>query len=168
MSISMFEASVPVFISMLSGMSHVLNKAEANARERKIDEQVFTNSRHSPDMLPLKNQVYIATDMAKGCASRLAGRDVPSWPDTETTFEELQARIKKCIDYLGTFSPEEFEGSEDKTVSLKIGGNDMTFPGRAYLFAFVFPNFFFHVTTAYSILRAQGVPLGKMDYFGRG
>lgn len=168
MPVSMYEVSVPVFISMLSAMSHVLKKAEASAKERGLEESVLVEARHAPDMLPLKNQVYIATDMAKGCASRLAGRDVPSYQDVEATFPDLLARIQKTLDYLATFEPDDMKGSEDRDITLKIAGNDMTFPGRAYVLGFVHPNFYFHVTTCYSILRANGVKLGKADYFGQG
>ena len=168
MSLSMYEVSVPVFASMLGAMSHVLRKAEKYAQENDIDPATLTTARHFEDMLPLTAQVQIATDMAKGCVSRLSGREVPKWEDNEQSFGELQARIAKALDYIGTFSPEDFEGSEDREVTLKIAGNEMTFPGRAYLLGFVHPNFYFHVTTAYSLMRAKGVPLGKADYFGRG
>lgn len=168
MSITIYEAAVPVFVSMLEAMAHVLSKAEAHAAEKGLDEATLTGARHAEDMLPLPKQVQIATDMAKGCVSRLTGRDIPSYEDTETTFAELQARITKTIQYVKTVPPEDFEGSEDREITLTIAGNEMTFPGRVYLFGFVHPNFYFHVTTAYTLMRAAGVPLGKADYFGRG
>jgi uncharacterized protein len=162
----MYDASVPVLIRGLGNLSALLEKGLASAEARKIDPAVLVSARLAPDMHPLKNQVQIASDSAKGAASRLAGVDNPSWPDTETTFPELQARIKKTIDYLQSFKPEQFEGSETKTVTLPSPGGDMTFTGQEFLFGFVLPNFFFHVTTAHAILRHNGVPIGKMDYLG--
>ena len=166
MSLSMYDASVPVLIRGLSSLSHLLEKGLASAEARKIDPSVLVVARLAPDMHPLKNQVQIASDSAKGAASRLAGVETPSWPDTETTFPELQARIKKTIDYLQTFKPEQFEGAETKTVTLPLPGGEMKFTGQEFLFGFVLPNFFFHVTTAHAILRHNGVPIGKMDYLG--
>jgi uncharacterized protein len=166
MSLSMYDASVPVLIRGLGNLSALLEKGLASAEARKIDPAVLVSARLAPDMHPLKNQVQIASDSAKGAASRLAGVDNPSWPDTETTFPELQARIKQTIDYLQTFKPEQFEGSETKTVTLPSPGGDMKFTGQEFLFGFVLPNFFFHVTTAHAILRHNGVPIGKMDYLG--
>jgi hypothetical protein len=162
----MYDASVPVLIRGLGNLSALLEKGLASAEARKIDPAVLVSARLAPDMHPLKNQVQIASDSAKGAASRLAGVDNPSWPDTETTFPELQARIKQTIDYLQTFKPEQFEGSETKTVTLPSPGGDMKFTGQEFLFGFVLPNFFFHVTTAHAILRHNGVPIGKMDYLG--
>ena len=162
----MYDASVPVLIRGLGNLSALLEKGLASAEARKIDPAVLVSARLAPDMHPLKNQVQIASDSAKGAASRLAGVDNPSWPDTETTFPELQARIKQTIDYLQTFKPEQFEGSETRTVTLPSPGGDMKFTGQEFLFGFVLPNFFFHVTTAHAILRHNGVPIGKMDYLG--
>ena len=162
----MYDASVPVLIRGLGNLSALLEKGLASAEARKIDPAVLVSARLAPDMHPLKNQVQIASDSAKGAASRLAGVDNPSWPDTETTFPELQARIKQTIDYLQTFKPEQFEGSETKTVTLPSPGGDMKFTGQEFLFGFVLPNFFFHVTTAHAILRHNGVPIGKLDYLG--
>ena len=166
MSLSMYDASVPVLIRGLGNLSALLEKGLASAEARKIDPAVLVSARLAADMQPLKNQVQIASDSAKGAASRLAGVDNPSWPDTETTFPELQARIKQTIDYLQTFKPEQFEGSETKTVTLPSPGGDMKFTGQEFLFGFVLPNFFFHVTTAHAILRHNGVQIGKMDYLG--
>src|SRR5580658_7541668 len=145
MSLSMYDASVPVLIRGLGNLSALLEKGLASAEARKIDPAVLVSARLAPDMHPLKNQVQIASDSAKGAASRLAGVDNPSWPDTETTFPELQARIKQTIDYLQTFKPEQFEGSQTKTVTLPSPGGDMKFSGQEFLFGFVLPNFFFHV-----------------------
>ncbi|MHA6685463.1 DUF1993 domain-containing protein [Mesorhizobium sp. A556] len=160
-SISMYEASVPVFSARLKALSGVLAAAEKNAAERKIDPQVFVTARLAPDMYALARQVQIATDHAKGAPSRLAGREVPKYDDDEASFAELQARIDKTLAYLATFSAAEFEGSDDRTVQIRLGGNDMALSGLRYLLDVAMPNFYFHVTTAYNILRHNGVPLGK-------
>ena len=162
----MYDVTVPVLVRGLNNLSHLLEKGLASAEARDIDPAVLVAARLAPDMHPLNRQVQIASDSAKGAASRLAGVDTPSWPDTETTFPELQARIRKTIDYLQTFKPEQFEGAEIKTVALPLPGGEMKFSGQQFLFAFVLPNFFFHVTTAHAILRHNGVPIGKMDYIG--
>lgn len=166
MSLSMYAVSVPVLIRGLGNLSALLEKGLASAEARNIDPAVLVSARLAPDMHPLSRQVQIASDSAKGAASRLAGVDNPSWPDTETTFPELQARVKQTIDYLQTFKPEQFEGAEIKTVTLPSPGGDMKFTGQEFLFGFVLPNFFFHVTTAHAILRHNGVPIGKGDYLG--
>ena len=166
MSLSMYAVSVPVLIRGLGNLSALLEKGLASAEARNIDPAVLVSARLAPDMHPLSRQVQIASDSAKGAASRLAGVDNPSWPDTETTFPELQARVKQTIDYLQTFKPEQFEGAETKTVTLPSPGGDMKFTGQEFLFGFVLPNFFFHVTTAHAILRHNGVPIGKGDYLG--
>lgn len=161
MTISMFEASVPVFVTRLKALSGVLAAAEKNAAERKIDPQVFFAARLAPDMFPLSKQVQIATDHAKGAPSRLAGRDIPKYEDSEASFAELQARIEKTRAYLSTFSAAEIDGSDEKTIELKLGGHEMSMSGMRYLLDVAMPNFYFHVTTAYDILRHNGVPLGK-------
>ncbi|MEP9389393.1 DUF1993 domain-containing protein [Mesorhizobium sp. KR9-304] len=163
----MYDVSVPVFSERLRALTIVLTKAEANAAERKIDPNVFLTARLAPDMLNLTKQVQIATDHAKGAPSRLAGRAVPRYEDNEASFAELQARVAKTRDYLATFKPEEFEGSDERTVTLKIGGNDVELKGLKYLLDVAMPNFYFHVTTAYGILRHNGVPLGKGNFLGR-
>lgn len=165
--ISMYDVSVPVFSERLRALTIVLTKAEANAAERKIDPNVFLTARLAPDMLNLTKQVQIATDHAKGAPSRLAGREVPRYEDNEASFAELQARVAKTRDYLATFKREEFEGSVERTVTLKIGGNDVELKGLKYLLDVAMPNFYFHVTTAYGILRHNGVPLGKGNFLGR-
>lgn len=165
--ISMYDVSVPVFSERLRALANVLAKAEANAAERKIDPAVFLTARLAPDMLTMTKQVQIATDHAKGAASRLAGREVPKYEDNEATFADLQARVAKTRDYLATFKREEFEGSDERTVTLKIGGNDVQLKGAKYLLDVAMPNFYFHVTTAYGILRHNGVPLGKGNFLGR-
>jgi hypothetical protein len=160
----MYQASVPVFTHMLDSLAHVLTKAEANAAERKIDPQVLLNSRLAPDMFALKNQVQLASDHAKGAPSRLAGREIPRYEDTEQTFSELHARIAKTRDYIGTFAEADFEGAEDRPIIIKGRVRELNFTGLDYLQRFAMPNFFFHVTTAYDILRHNGVPLSKVDF----
>jgi hypothetical protein len=152
---------------MLKNLSHVLAKGEANAAQRKIDPAVFLNGRLAPDMLPLKAQVQIATDHAKGAPARLSGRDPLTLEDNETSFTELQARIEKVQEYLKTFSPADIDGSEEREITLKLRSGETTFPAIRYLLHFAMPNFYFHVTTAYAILRHNGVPIGKLDFFGR-
>lgn len=159
---------MPVITHMLGSLAHVLSKAEASATERKIDPQVFVNARLAPDMLALKRQVQIASDNAKGMTSRLAGRDAPKYEDNEESFAELQARIAKTRDYVASLTPAEFEGSEARPIQIKSGGRELNFTGAQYLTQFALPNFLFHVTTAYDILRHNGVPLSKPDFLGGG
>lgn len=166
MSLTMYQASVPLFVRMLGNLSKILDKAQAHADAKKIDPSIFVNARLAPDMYPLSRQVQIATDMAKGCAARLAGLEVPSYQDNEATFAELQARIAKTVAFLESVTAEKIIGSEEKKVTLKLRGKDVDFIGQPYLLHFVLPNFYFHVTTAYDILRHNGVELGKMDYVG--
>lgn len=166
MTLSMYSASVPVFSRMLKNLLAVFEKAEAFAAEQNIDLQTLVETRLAPDMIPLSGQVQIATDGAKGVSSRLAQKSVPSWADDEVTFADLKARLQKGIDYLATFKPEEFDGSDDRTVTIKIGGQDTELTGETYLLNRGLPNFYFHVTTAYDILRHKGVPIGKKDYLG--
>jgi hypothetical protein len=166
MSISMYQASVPVLIRGLTNLQHILGKAQAHAAEKQIDPSVFIDARLFPDMLPLVRQVYIATDTAKGCAARLAGVEPPSYPDVENTFDDLHARIQKTIDYLKGFDAAQIDGAETRQIVLKMRVGPLEFTGLSYLLGFVLPNFFFHVTTAYDILRHNGVELGKLDYLG--
>lgn len=166
MSIPVYDLTAPRFIHMLNGMAHVLKKSAENMVAREVDEQVFIGARLAPEMHPLPNQVYIATDLAKACVSRLAGVEAPVYEDTESTFEELQARIAKTIAYLKTFDAEQLNGTQDKMITLSIAGNEMEMSGAAYVLNFVYPNFLFHCTTAYALMRSQGVPLGKFDFFG--
>ncbi|RJG13056.1 DUF1993 family protein [Pseudomonas cavernicola] len=166
MSLSIYQASIPTFIRTLNNLSAILEKAAAHAEAKKIDPSVFINARLAPDMFALARQVQIASDSAKGGAARLAGVEVPSYADTETTFPELQARIAKTLDFLKSLKAEQLEGSEDRTVTLKLRNQEVSFGGRDFLFGFSLPNFFFHVTTAYNILRHNGVDIGKMDFLG--
>ncbi|MDQ3564679.1 MAG: DUF1993 domain-containing protein [Pseudomonadota bacterium] len=166
MTISMYQASVPAFIRMLDNLKGILEKGAAHAEAKKFDPAVLINSRLYPDMFPLSRQVQIATDNAKGCPSRLAGIDPPKYEDTESTFPELYARIDKTIALLKTFKPDQIDGSEEKPIMLSTPRGTLNFKGQAYLLNFVLPNFHFHVTTAYNILRHNGVELGKTDYLG--
>ena len=166
MSISMYEASIPVFTHVLGNLSAILEKAQAHARARGIDPAVLVNARLAPDMFPLSRQVQIATDVVKGFAARMTGAEPPSWPDTESTFEELIGRIGKAVDYLGSVEPSRLEGTEGRTISFKIRGEPVTFQGRAYLQKFVLPNLYFHTSITYAILRHNGVDLGKRDFLG--
>jgi hypothetical protein len=163
----MYQACVPVLIRGLTNLQHILGKAQAHAAEKQIEPSVFIGARLFPDMLPLARQVHIATDTAKGCAARLAGVEPPSYDDVEITFDELHARIQKTIDYLKGFDAAQIDGSEARQIVLKMRVGPIEFTGQSYLLHFVLPNFFFHVTTAYDILRHNGVELGKLDFLGR-
>ena len=167
MSLTMYQASVPVFIYQLNNLKEVLKKAEQYAPTKKIDLAVFVDGRLIADMFPFSRQVQIACDIVKGGAARLAGVEVPSYPDTEKTFPELYARIDKTIDFLKTFKPDQIDGTENKSISLKVGGKEMNFQGQPYLLHFVLPNLYFHTAIAYAILRNNGVDVGKMDYLGK-
>ncbi len=166
MTISMYQASVSTFIRMLTNLAEVLKKGAAYAEAKKIDPVVLLNSRLFPNMFTFTRQVQIVTDMAKGCAARLAGQEPPSYEDKESSFPELIARIEKTLAYLKTFTPAQIDGTEEKSVSLKVGGQPMTFRGLPYLLSYVLPNLYFHTTTAYNILRHNGVELAKKDYLG--
>ena len=166
MKISMYEASIPVFIRMSKNLAAILAKGAAYAEAKKIDPTVLINSRLYPDMFPLVRQVQIASDAAKGCGARLAGLEPPKFEDNEATFPELLTRIDKTIAYLETLKPEQINGSEQKTITLQIRKNTLTFLGMPFLLNFALPNFYFHVTTAYDILRHCGVEIGKQDFIG--
>lgn len=167
MSISMYLASVPPIVRSLTNLRAILGKAAAHVEANKIDPSVLINARLYPDMYPLSRQVQIATDMAKGGVSRLASRDIPKYEDNEATFPELIARLDKTIALLKTFKPEEIDGSEDKTITLNLHERTLTFKGMPYLIDYVLPNVYFHVTTAYAILRHNGVEIGKKDFLGK-
>jgi hypothetical protein len=165
-TISLYQISVPVFSQRLQALSALLAKGEANAAERKIDPQVLLTARLAPDMFALTRQVQIATDHAKGASSRLAGREVPKYDDNEASFADLQARIGKTIGHLNSFSAADIDGSEDRTIELKLGQREISMAGLQYLQSVAMPNFYFHITTAYDILRHNGVPVGKRDFLG--
>jgi hypothetical protein len=166
MKISMYQASAPRFASTLRNLSAILDKAQAHADAKKIEPLVFTQSRLAPDMFPLSRQVQIACDSAKGAVARLAGTEIPKHEDTEQTFAELKARIAKTVAFVESLKPAQLDGSEDREVVLKLRGQDVKFSGLQYLLGFAYPNFYFHVTTAYNILRHNGVEIGKRDYIG--
>ncbi len=167
MTISMYQASVPVFNRMLNNLVAILEIAAAHAEARKIDPAVLINNRLYPDMFPLARQVRIATDAAAGGAARLAGMEPPNLENTETTFPELIDRVRKTIAYVNTFKPEQIDGSEKRTVTLKVRDGTLTLDGLTFLLNRVLPNFYFHITTTYGILRHSGVELGKKDYLGK-
>jgi len=166
MSLSMYQASIPVFVRMLGNLSKILDKATAHAEAKKINPAIFINARLTPDMFPLSRQVQIATDVIKGCAARLAGIEVPSYEDNEATFTELQARIAKTKAFIESVTPAQVDGSEERSITLKFGSKKLHFLGQTYLLDFVLPNFYFHVTTTYAILRHYSVEVGKTDYTG--
>ena len=167
MSISMYQASIPPLVHTLKNLDGILAKAAAHAEARKIDPSVLISSRLYPDMFALARQVQIASDTAKGCGARLAGQEPPKYEDTEASFPELSARIQKTVAYLETLKPESIDGSEERTITLKLRNTSITFQGMRYLLNFVLPNFYFHATTAYAILRHNGVELGKPDFLGK-
>ena len=166
MTISMYQASVPVFIRMLTNLNVILSKAAAHAQAKKIDDSVLLNARLFPDMLPFTKQVHIATDFARGTVARLAGLEVPVFEDNEKTFAELMARVERTLEYLRTFKPEQIDGSEGREIVRPIGGQPKKFTGINYLLQFALPNFYFHATTTYAILRHSGIEVGKMDFIG--
>lgn len=166
MSISMYSASVPVFVRMLANATAWLEKAEAHARERKFDPSVYMSARLAPDMLPLPKQIQIACDAAKFCVARLAGVEGPKFDDDESTLEALRARLRKTSDYVQSVPAAQIDGSDAREISVPRRDGSMTMTGEAYLKHFVLPNFFFHLTTTYALLRHNGVELGKMDFLG--
>ena len=169
MPLSMYSASVPVFQHMLRNLMHILDKGEASAQARKFDPSVLATSRLAPDMLPFTRQILIACDAAKLGVARISGLEAPKFEDNETTFAELKARIQKTLDWLGTVPASALDGTEDKDITFPVGRDaTRTMKGQAYLLTWAMPNFFFHITTAYGILRHNGVDLGKRDYLTGG
>lgn len=166
MKISMYLASAPRFANILGNLSAILDKAQAHAEARKIDPAALIACRLFPDMFPFSRQVQSASDTAKGAVARLAGVDIPKFEDTEQTFPELKARIARTVDFIQSIRPEQIDGSEDKEIVLKLGAREVRFTGMQYLLGHAQPNFYFHVTTAYNILRHGGVEIGKRDYIG--
>jgi hypothetical protein len=167
MSLTMHSASVPVYARMLGNLSTWIDKAAAHAEARKFDVAVLLQSRLYPDMLPFTRQVHIATDAAKGGAARLAGLEVPKWDDTEQAVPELKARIRRTIDFVQGIPADAFQGADTRRISVpRREGDPLVFGGEDFLRQWSLPNFFFHVTTAYAILRHNGVELGKADYLG--
>lgn len=168
LSLSLYEASIPVYLQMLHNLLAILEKAEAHARSQGKNPDDYAAACLAPDMLPLNRQIHMVSDGAKLGAARLAGITPPPFPDVEVTFEELKARLRKTIDFVQAITPEQLNGREDATVELKVPDRVLTFTARDFLLKFSLPNFFFHVTTAYGLLRKEGVPLGKMDYLAGG
>jgi hypothetical protein len=167
MAVSMYDIAIPTFQKQLAGLEAILDKAADYAAAKKIDLAVLLGSRLYPDMFNLTRQVQLATDFAKAAPARLAGLEVPSFPDTETTLPELKERLAKTQAMLAGYKPEQFEGSDTRQVTLKIGGQEMTVLGRDYLLHTALPNFYFHCATAYGILRHNGLEIGKRDFVRR-
>ncbi|MBD2319612.1 DUF1993 domain-containing protein [Phormidium tenue] len=166
MTISMYQVAVPSLVRSLNNLVAILDKAAAHAEAKKIDPSVLVASRLYPDMFPLSRQVQIASDIARRGVARLAGTEAPALEDKETTFVELCDRLRNVVAFIETFTPEQIDGSEEKVINLPIGKETMTFAGQDYLLFFILPNVYFHVTTAYDILRHCGVELGKLDFLG--
>jgi hypothetical protein len=168
MAISMYSSSAPVFLRLLSNLQNWLDKAQAHAEVRKFDPNNFVGMRLAPDMLPLNRQIQIASDAAKGCMARLAGVEMPKWDDTETTLDELRARVQKTIDYVKTFSAAQIDGSEGREITIpRRTSEPLVLDGETFLKHYALPNFYFHTTTTYALLRHGGVEIGKSDYLGR-
>jgi hypothetical protein len=166
MSLSMYQASVPAYLQYLNATSGVLDKGAAFAEARKLDPAALLQARLYPDMHPLVKQVQIFTDQATRGVSRLAGVEPPPFPDTENSFAELKARIEKAAAHVNSFKPAQIDGSEDREIVMKTPRGDLNFKGQQYLLGFSLPNFFFHATATYAILRHVGVDIGKMDFMG--
>jgi uncharacterized protein len=167
MSLSMHAATAPVFVRMLNNLLAWLDKAQAHAEARKFDTANYLGLRLAPDMLPFTRQIQILSDGAKGCMARLAGQEVPKWDDTEATLDDLRARVRKTLDYVKSFNAAQIDGSETREILLPTRqGEPLKFTGENYLKHFVLPNFYFHATTTYALLRHAGVDLGKRDYLG--
>jgi hypothetical protein len=167
MTISMYQASVPVFLRMLNNLAGVLEKGMAHAEARKIEPDVLINARLYPDMFPMARQIRIATDAATSGAARLAGMEPPATEGNEKSFPELIERVRKTIEYLNGFKPGQIDGSENRQITLKVRDGTLTLDGQTFLLNRVLPNLYFHITTAYDILRHNGVELGKKDYLGK-
>lgn len=166
MSIDVYDQTIAALSRGLLNLDAIVGKAEAYAEERGIDPTVLVQARLYPDMLPFVSQIRIATDTAKGAAARLSATELPSWPDDEQNFAEIHGRVRKALDFLSRFNRGQFEGSEGRNIELKLGKQHVKFSGREYILGFVLPNFYFHLATAYAILRHNGVPLGKRDFLG--
>ena len=167
MPISMYNASIPVMIRMLGNLEAILDKAIAHAAARKIDDAAFIEARLFPDMFTFARQIRVATDMSKGAGARLAGIDIPKFEDNEKTLTELKARLRKAIDFLKTLTAAQIDGTEERAITITAGGKTLNFKGLDYLQSWALPNFYFHVATAYNLLRHGGVEIGKMDYLGK-
>ena len=166
MALSMYSQTVPVFVRLLGNLTAILDKTAKHCTDNKIEPSVLLGSRLFPDMFPLSRQVQLVTDFAKGGTARLAGLEVPKYEDTETTIDELKARIAKTVAFVQSVGEDKYSGADARSVTIPIRGEQKTFGGLAYLNNAVMPNFYFHLTTAYNILRHNGVPLGKGDFIG--
>jgi uncharacterized protein len=166
MTLSLYQAAVPVFIRALGNLVHVLKKGEEHAKAKSVTDEVLLQTRLIPDMLPLVRQVQIACDMATRGTARLAGVEPMPFEDNETTLEQVYSRIDRALEYINTFKPEQIDGNEARIIVLKTRTGEMTFDGQTYLLHFLIPNLFFHCTTAYNILREAGTEIGKMDFIG--
>jgi hypothetical protein len=166
MNISMYQASAPRFANMLRNLSAILDKAQAHCEAKKIDPAALTTDRFYPDMFPLSRQIQIACDTAKGAVARLASAENPKHEDTEQTLPELKARIAKTLQFVESFKPAQLDGTEEKSIEIKLGKREVKWLGMQYLLGFALPNFYFHAATAYGILRKNGVELGKGDFIG--
>ncbi len=162
----MYQASVPVFVRMLNTLSKLLDKAQAHAEGKKFDSSVYLGLRLFPDMLPFTKQVQIACDAAKLCCARITGIEAPKFEDNEASIAELKERIAKTVAFLNSVPRDALDGTEEKQVTIKVGGNDVTFTAQDYLLNFATPNLYFHITTTYDLLRHNGVEVGKRDYLG--
>ena len=166
MSLSLYQASAPRFANTLKNLSTILDKAQAHCEAKKIDPLALTSFRLFPDMFPLNRQIQIMTDTAKGAIARLAGIEIPKYEDTEQTFAELKARMLKTADFVMSVPAAKIDGAADKDIAMKAGGKDVVFKGAQYLLGHAYPNFYFHSTTAYNLLRHNGVEVGKRDFLG--
>ena len=165
---TLHEQTVPTFCRMLRSLSALLETARKHAEASGYDVSALLAARLFPDMFTLTRQVQLATDFAKGACARLAGEPVPRWEDTESSLDDVQARIGRALAYVEGFAPARFEGSDQRTIELKTPGGDFRFLGRDFVHEWALPNFYFHVTTAYNLLRHNGVPVGKLDFLGKG
>jgi hypothetical protein len=166
MTISMYQASVPRFVNILGNLSSILDKTQAYIDSHKIDDATLTSYRLFPDMLPMSSQVQIACDTVKGVVARLAGLDIPVFEDCEKTLAELKARIAKTVVFVQSITPRQIDGTEDKAIVIKRGEKETHYKGMQFLLGHAIPNFYFHVTTTYDILRHNGIPIGKRDFLG--
>jgi hypothetical protein len=162
----MYQASIPRFVNILGNLSNILDKAQAHVDSKKLDSVTLTTYRLFPDMLPMTTQIQIACDAAKGVVARLAGVEIPVYEDNEKTLSDLKARIAKTVAFIQTVTPRQIDGTEDKEIVIKRGDKETHYKGMQFLLGHALPNFYFHVTTAYNILRHNGVEIGKRDYLG--
>lgn len=162
----MHAATAPVFVRMLTNLLAWLDKAQAHAEARKFDTTNYLGLRLAPDMLPLSRQVQIASDAVKGCMARLAGVEIPRWEDNEASLDDLRARVRRTIEYVQSFSPAQIDGSEGREIVVQLRSGELRFTGEEFVKHFATPNFYFHVTTTYALLRHAGVEIGKKDYLG--